>query len=232
MLSTTFGACARALLATILALLPLCVRADDWPQWRGPRRDGIWREDGIVESLPEKLTFRWRREIGAGYAGPAVAAGLVYVTDRVLEEGESNPDDPFDRSRSVGGKERVLCLDAETGEPVWKHEYPSKYLISYPSGPRATPTVHDGRVYTVGAMGDFFAFDAKTGEILFSKSYVRDFGTEINTWGMAAAPSSMVIASSSSPVERTARASSRSIGRAGAKSGARSTSRIRATHRP
>ena len=88
--------------------------ADDWPQWRGPERDGVWREKGILERLPEKLSYLWRAKVGMGYAGPAVAGGRVYLMDRVLGDGEANPDNPFDKKR-VNGSERILCLDAESG---------------------------------------------------------------------------------------------------------------------
>src|SRR5262249_1060200 len=92
------------------------VRADDWPQWLGPKRDGIWREAGILEKFPkEGPTIRWRQKIGEGYAGPAVAAGKVYIIDRVLPEGVTNPKNPFGRSR-VKGNERVLCLDESNGK--------------------------------------------------------------------------------------------------------------------
>lgn len=161
--------------------------ADDWPQWRGMHRDGEWREEGIVEQLPAKLNFKWKKKIGAGYSGPAVADGKVFVTDRQLGKDQQNPDDPFSKA-PVGGSERILCLDAKTGDILWKHEYPCQYTISYPAGPRATPTIHEGKVYSVGAMGNFFCLDAKTGNILWSKDYVKDFGTEINTWGMSSAP--------------------------------------------
>lgn len=161
--------------------------ADDWPQWRGPKRDGVWRETGIVESLPAKLTPVWKTAIGAGYAGPAVANGRVFVTDRLLDAGQENPSNPFSRD-AVGGVERVLCLDEKTGEIVWKHVYPCRYTISYPSGPRATPTIDNGKAYVLGAMGDFFCMDAATGKILWQKSFTKDYGTEINTWGMSAAP--------------------------------------------
>lgn len=161
--------------------------ADDWPQWGGARRDGVWRETGIVSRLPGKLEFKWRTAIGGGYAGPAVADGRVFIADRVLDKDQSNPDNPFQRGR-IGGYERIVCLNAATGKVAWKHEYPCRYEIQYPYGPRATPTVHDGKVYAVGAMGDFFCLEATTGRVLWSKNYVRDFETEINTWGMSAAP--------------------------------------------
>ena len=74
---------------------------DDWPQWRGPERDGVWRETGIIEKFPEQqIKLLWRTPISNGYSGPTAAEGRVYVTDRV----ESN------------GTERVLCLDAGTGK--------------------------------------------------------------------------------------------------------------------
>src|SRR5260370_36421473 len=91
-------------------------RADDWPQWLGPERDGVWRETGILAKFPaEGPTVRWRTPIGAGYSGPAVAAGRVYVTDRKLATGGKNSGDPFGR-KAVSGTERVLCLDEATGK--------------------------------------------------------------------------------------------------------------------
>jgi outer membrane protein assembly factor BamB len=164
------------------------LRADDWPQYRGPRRDGVWRETGILERLPAKLAYRWKTPIGGGFAGPAVAGDRVYVCDRVVAAEEKVAEYRWDRTDPVRGGERILCLDAATGRIVWKHEYACRYTISYPAGPRATPTVHEGKVYTLGAMGDLFCLDAQTGQVLWSKNYVRDFGTKMNLWGMAIAP--------------------------------------------
>src|SRR5207248_10988513 len=77
---------APVLLLTALAMLPL--QADDWPQWLGPQRDGVWREAGTLEKFPAAgLKIRWRTAIGGGYAGPAVAGGRVYVADRQLSPG-------------------------------------------------------------------------------------------------------------------------------------------------
>jgi hypothetical protein len=127
-------------LTCVISFLPLAApaRADDWPQWRGPKRDGVWRETGIVARLPKELSIKWRRPIGAGYAGPAVAGGRVYVTDRILAGGVKNPEDPFHKESLKGG-ERVLCLDAASGAILWTHEYPAEYRDMYPSGPPATP---------------------------------------------------------------------------------------------
>src|SRR5687768_336959 len=92
-------------------LLVPAAHADDWPQWLGPKRAGVWRESGIVKELPAGgPKVRWRTEIGAGYSGPAVANGKVYVTDRLLAPRTSNPANPFERG-VIPGSERVLCLD-------------------------------------------------------------------------------------------------------------------------
>jgi len=162
--------------------------ADDWPQWRGPMRDGVWRESGIVEQLPAEAEYRWRTPIGGGFAGPAVVGGRVFVFDRVVGADQGEPVHQWNVADPVEGAERVLCLDGQTGEVLWKHQYACRYRISYPSGPRATPTVSGGKVYTVGAMGDLLCLDAASGRVLWSKNFVRDFGTTINPWGMAAAP--------------------------------------------
>ena len=160
-------------------LIPQVAHGEDWPQWRGPNRDGVWRETGIVSELPQELNFKWRMEIGQGYAGPAVVGNRLYITDLV-----SAADD----QTSAGSRERVLCMDAGTGATLWKHEYARDYEISYPQGPRATPTVHRGKVYTLGAMGDLLCLDAATGKVLWSRNYIRDFGAQAPVWGFSAAP--------------------------------------------
>ena len=161
--------------ALLLTAAP-ALRADDWPQWGGPTRDLVWRETGIVRELPPGLLPRvWSTPIGEGYAGPAVADGRVFITDRVA--GTSQPD-----------RERVLCLNAETGELLWKHEYDCTYTVGYPAGPRATPTCDEGRVYALGAVGHFFCFDAATGDVLWSKHFPTDYQLRLPTWGSAAPP--------------------------------------------
>ncbi len=148
--------------------------ADDWPQWGGPQRDIVWRETGIVDQLPSNgvLPTEWNAPIGEGYSGPAVANGKVYVTDRIANKQE----------------ERVLCFDASDGAQRWIKSYPARYTVSYPAGPRATPVIDEGRVYTIGAVGHMFCFDAASGKEIWKSNFVQDFGTTLPIWGMAASP--------------------------------------------
>jgi hypothetical protein len=175
----------------LLACLSLAVfggtsRADDWPAWLGPKRDAVWRETGILDKFPAGgPKIRWRKPIGGGYAGPAVADGRVYVTQ--LAKGAENPKNPFLRD-TVAGTERVVCFNEADGNLLWTHEYPCPYQISYAAGPRTTPTVADGKVYTLGAMGDLFCLDAKTGKALWSKDFKKDYGIKPPTWGWSAHP--------------------------------------------
>ncbi len=172
----------------LLLLVAGSARADDWPQWGGPKRDGVWRETGLLEKFPAKeAKALWRVPIHGGYAGPAVAGGKVYITDRVLAAGASNPDNPFKRE-DINGKERILCLDAATGKELWKHEYDCKYKISYPSGPRTTPVVAGDKVYTLGAMGDLLCLDAAKGGVLWSKNFPKDYDSRVPVWGFASHP--------------------------------------------
>ncbi len=147
--------------------------ADDWPQWHGPKGDSVWRETGILEKFPaDGPKFRWRVSIDGGYAGPAVADGRVYVTDYVTD-GDRKPN-PTKRSE-LKGIERVLCFSAADGKLLWKHEYPCDYAVSYPAGPRCTPTVHQGKVYTLGTEGNLFCLDAVKGTVLWSRELKKDY---------------------------------------------------------
>jgi outer membrane protein assembly factor BamB len=150
--------------------------ADDWPQWRGPNRDGVWREDNVLEKFPaEGLEFLWRVKIGAGYCGPTVADNRVFCMDRISEPTEL---------------ERVLCFDAKTGDELWTVPYECRYRIQYPAGPRASVTVDDDRAYALGAMGHLHCLDVGTGTILWNKDLAEQFQDKkrMPTWGIAGAP--------------------------------------------
>ncbi|MBW3600720.1 MAG: PQQ-binding-like beta-propeller repeat protein, partial [Planctomycetes bacterium] len=150
--------------------------ADDWPQWRGPQRDGVWREDGIVEHFEsEQLPHVWRVPIGPGYSGPTVADGRVFVTDRLIEPRQM---------------ERVHCFDWKTGRKIWSHEYEAPYDgISYTAGPRASVTIDDdNRAYALGATGRLHCFDAGAGAVLWKRDLRQDYDIDMPIWGIAGAP--------------------------------------------
>ncbi len=174
----------------LLPLTAIATRADDWPQWLGPRRDGVWRETGIVGKFPAGgLKAKWRTPIGGGYAGPAVAAGRVYVTDYVLAKGAAFPDNPFSRKERIDGSERVLCLDAATGDVLWEYKYECPYVgLSYATGPRCTPAVSGGKVYTLGAVGNLLCLDAVKGTLIWSKDLLKEYHFPLPMWGFAGHP--------------------------------------------
>ena len=165
------------LLSPVLVSLFLAstVLADDWPQWRGPGRDGVWHESGIIDRFdgPE-IKLRWRAGISGGYSGPTVAEGRVYVTDRVAEPEEM---------------ERVHCFEWRRGKQLWTHAYPCRYgRVAYRTGPRASVTVDEGRAYSLGTVGHFFCLDAATGAVLWNKDLASEYEIGMPEWGIAAAP--------------------------------------------
>src|SRR5262245_16088801 len=184
---------ATAALAAAAVWLTGDARGDDWPQWMGPGRDAVWRETGVLTKFPEGgPKILWRTPIQGGYAGPAVAAGRVYVHDFVKADeapkaGEKEAG-KGGAGKGIDGTERVLCLDAKTGKELWKHEYPCKYTIQYNSGPRCTPTVDGDRVYTVGSMGNLCCLEVASGKVLWSKDYQKDYEAKIPIWGNCSHP--------------------------------------------
>jgi outer membrane protein assembly factor BamB len=176
------------LAAAIGFLTPSNARALDWPQWLGPDREGVWRETGLVAKFPKGgPPVIWRAPLGLGNSGPAVAGGRVYVMDRQPELGADGKPVPAGPKGSPG-KERVLCLNATDGKPIWTHAYDCPYTISYRTGPRTTPLVHQGRVYTLGTMGDLLCLDAVTGAVRWSKNIGKAYDTDPPAWGWAASP--------------------------------------------
>ncbi|PQO34416.1 pyrrolo-quinoline quinone [Bremerella cremea] len=161
--------------------------ADDWPQWMGPQRDDVLREDGIIESIPDEgLKVKWRVPVAGGYAGPAVAGGRVFLTDYVADSNEI-ANDPGARQKRTG-QERIQAFDVKTGKRLWEYAYERTYEISYAVGPRCTPTVDGSMVYMLGAEGDLICLDVETGGLIWRQSLKEDFGAEIPTWGCASHP--------------------------------------------
>jgi outer membrane protein assembly factor BamB len=153
----------------------LSASSQEWPDWRGRNRDGVWSETGIVRKFEgNKIPLKWSIPCGQGYSGPTVAGGKVYLTDRVLKPEEA---------------ERVLCVDASDGKILWTYSYSCLYgNMSYPSGPRASVVISDGKAYSLGTMGHLFCFDANTGSVIWKHDLNSEYKIRMPTWGVASTP--------------------------------------------
>jgi outer membrane protein assembly factor BamB len=149
--------------------------ADDWPAWRGPQGDGVWREQGIVAELPaDSIAARWRVPVASGYSGPTVADGRVYVMDRVTKPAQT---------------EGIHCFAWDTGQALWSHTYGREYRnVGYGAGPRASVVIDSGRAYALGAMGDLHCLDAATGQVRWRRPLNEEYGIDMPIWGIAASP--------------------------------------------
>ena len=165
----------------LLFVLAACVMpaslavSADWSQWRGPNRDGVWSETGVVERFETReLPVKWRTPISSGYNGPTVADRCVFVMDRVTEPAQ---------------QERIHCFDAQTGERRWSYAYDCAYeRVQYTAGPRASVTICDGRAYSLGTMGHLHCFEVASGKVLWSHDCKREYQARVPVWGIAAAP--------------------------------------------
>jgi RNA polymerase sigma factor (sigma-70 family) len=130
----------------------------DWPQWRGPNRDGVVHGAAVPAKWPKALKEEWKVPVGKGVASPVVVGGSVYLL-----------------TRPKGDDEVVLCLDLQSGKENWRSEpYPAPYKVGPGEGtaddrPRSTPAVADGRVFTLGMTGVLLCLDAKSGKLLWRK---------------------------------------------------------------
>lgn len=142
--------------------------ADDWPQWRGPARDNVWRESGIMKTFPaEGMKVRWRVPVGHSWSSPVIAGGHVYITDVVLE-----------KPRAI---ERLLCVEESSGKVLWTHEHDAAYpdwgfTAGQENGPSVTPIAESGRVWMLGAIGGLYCLDARSGAIVWQKDLAKDYG--------------------------------------------------------
>ena len=150
----------------------------------------VWDEPNTIDKFAEGgAKVAWRIELGAGYSGPAIVDGRIFVTDRTKDEGKGKDvENAIRKVGEVAGGERVLCLDEETGEKIWSHTYDCPYSIAYPTGPRSTPTVDGEYVYTLGAMGRLFCFQASDGTIVWQKATDRRVQSKGSAMGYSSHP--------------------------------------------
>lgn len=154
----------------------LAVKAADWPTWRGPARDGLSPDKGLLKEWPEggpKLLWSFDKA-GKGYSSPSIAGGKIYLTG------------------SRRGKAEIICIDAAKGKELWATpigEDPEKgYNTGWGSGPRGAPTVSDGMVYAMSANGELTCLSADKGSRKWSKDLVADFGGKVPDWGYSESP--------------------------------------------
>lgn len=148
------------------------VEAGDWPRWRGPKLDNISTEAGWQTEWPANGPKQlWKASVGVGYSTVAVSQGRLYTM--------GNTDN----------QDSVYCLEAGTGQEVWKHSYAcnAKDPNGY-HGTRCTPTVDDGLVYTVSREGHLFCLDAQKGAVVWKKNFKEDFQGKVPQWGFAGSP--------------------------------------------
>ena len=153
---------ARRLLLLVLVLAPLTALVDaqrpstDWTQWRGPNRDGAIAGFTAPAAWPKALTQRWKAEVGTGYATPLVAGNRVYMFSR------------------LGDNETMTALDADSGKILWQQGYPAVFTmqsatVRHGPGPKSTPVLANGRIYSIGMTGIVTAWDAASGKMLWRK---------------------------------------------------------------
>src|SRR5262245_45039837 len=156
----------------LCGLAALNLTAADWPQWRGPDRNGIssernWRTDWPADG-PKIL---WRASVGTGFSSISVSQGRVY------------------KMGNTENRDMIWCFDAVTGKTIWKHTYDCQLGPKYyEGGPGSTPTVDRDRVYTISKWGDVFCLDAAKGDLIWQRDLRKDPGVTPNEWGLSGSP--------------------------------------------
>jgi outer membrane protein assembly factor BamB len=146
--------------------------ADDWPQWRGPQRNGISGEKDWAFQWPDDgPRTAWKANVGLGYSGFVVADGRAFTVGH------------------ADGKDTVFCFDADSGKQVWKHSYASELGDKYfQGGTTGTPTIDGDKLYWLSRWGDLFCFEAASGKIVWEKNIQKETGMKIPDWGFTGAP--------------------------------------------
>ena len=159
----------------LLASASAAIGVTDWPQWRGPNRDGLVSDASIPRAWPKELKPEWKVTVGVGHASPVVANGRIYVFARQAEE------------------EVLLCLDSATGKEVWKSGQPVTYEMhpaarAHGKGPKSTPVLSNGNVYTLGIAGVLSCHDASTGKLKWRREFSQQYPKTSPLFGTAMSP--------------------------------------------
>ena len=155
-----------------MAAAALAQSAANWPQWRGPNRDGISKETGLLKQWPaEGPPLAWKANgAGRGYSSFSISNGKLYTMGL------------------RGDREFVVAFDVATGKEAWATAHGSAFRNDRGDGPRGTPTIDGDRLYALGGAGDLLALDAKTGKIVWTKNILKEFGGSNITWGISESP--------------------------------------------
>ena len=161
-----------SVIATTLAAAVSIVTAADWPQWRGPNRDGVSAEKGLLKAWPQQgPPLAWKAQgAGEGYSSFATANGRLYTLG------------------ARGGSEYVMAFDAASGKKLWEVEHGRRFSNDRGDGPRGTPTIDGAQLYAYGASGDLSAMDAATGKVIWKVNVLRQFGGSNINWGLSESP--------------------------------------------
>ncbi len=158
-------------IVNIGSTLPSILQAD-WPNWMGPKHNGISGESIPAANWPEEgLSIAWSKDIGIGFSSISIGDGRLFTMGH------------------TDGKEIVYCLDAKTGKTVWTHSYPGKLVDSlHEGGPGSTPAVHGELVYTLGKEGQFFCLKVSDGSVVWQKQLMKDLEVRLPEWGFTSSP--------------------------------------------
>jgi len=159
----------------LLASASAAMAIADWPQWRGPNRDGLVSDASIPRTWPKELKQEWKVTVGVGHSSPVVANGRIYVFARQAEQ------------------EVVLCLDAATGKEIWRSGQSIAYEMhnaarAHGKGPKSTPVLYDGNVYTLGISGVLSCHETRTGNLRWRREFSQQYPNTSPLFGTAMSP--------------------------------------------